>query len=252
MKDVPEVRPQDQGANTLLTVWDQYPELSLPSLASLGLWSAAGLKAPRGSHRLSGSSYGRCALAHEGADTYMGHQELMGTRPFPASRQLMRDVGPAVLAALHAAGLDACYAPGLESAVLVEGQVVVADNMEADPGQNINVTGSLDFIPFERLVAIGKIVRSAVQVSRVIVVGGRGYDREGILRHAVRRGGQQGIDTPGLGVYDENYMVRHLGLGVDVQQQVPTILNAAGFAVVLLGKAADVVECEGAALRPMV
>ncbi|MEW6228812.1 MAG: phosphopentomutase, partial [Bacillota bacterium] len=105
---------------------------------------------------------------------------------------------------------------------------------------------------FERLVAIGKIVRSAVQVSRVIVVGGRGYDREGILHHVVRRGDQQGVDTPGLGVYDKNYMVRHLGLGVDVQQQVPTILNAAGFPVVLLGKAADVVECEGAALRPVV
>jgi phosphopentomutase len=109
------------------------------------------------------------------------------------------------------------------------------------------VTASLDDVSFEDLTAIGEIVRGATPVPRVIVVGGRGYDIDAIRAHMQERSpGQIGVDTPELGVYDEHYRVRHLGLDFAAAEQAPSRALAAGHEVVLLGKAADVVHCAGA------
>jgi phosphopentomutase len=133
--------------------------------------------------------------------------------------------------------------------LLVDGVAVVHDNMETDPGRNINVTAAYDLMPLDRIVQIGEIVRSVVEVSRVIVVMGVGYDAAEIARH-LKRGPNDtiGVDSPGLGVYTERYRVRHLGIGVDTDRQLPTMAHRAGLPVYLLGKAADVVQCEGATL----
>jgi phosphopentomutase len=196
-------------------------------------------------------AHGRAELGYEGADTYMGHQELMGTIPGVPEDQLMREVRDAILDALVARGhrVEAFLPPS--PMLLVDGLVVVHDNMETDPGRNINVTGAHDLMPLERIVEIGEIVRSVVKVSRVIVVMGVGYDAGAIARHIVR-GPQDtvGVDSPGLGVYTERYRVRHLGIGVDIRRQLASIAKAAGLDVYLLGKAADVVECEGAVGSP--
>ena len=73
------------------------------------------------------------------------------------------------------------------------------DNMEADPGLNINVTANLDDISLEALTAIGHIVRDQVEVARVIVVGGRGYTIEDMQAHIKRHPqGAVGLDTPGF------------------------------------------------------
>jgi phosphopentomutase len=243
---MPDAGPEDAGANTLLHVDLAAGPLHLPTLESLGLGNVtpargvADVAEPR-------AALGRCALVHPGADTFMGHQELMGGSLEGVQLRFLAEMREAVEQALRDAGHSVEPLVAGQPPLLVDGAAVVADNIEARPRLNINVTASLDDISLEELTKIGEVVRKVVPVPRVIVVGGRGYDVNGIRAHIKERTpGQIGVDTPELGVYDENYRVRHLGLDFARREQTPSRAYAAGHEVVLLGKAADVVHCEGA------
>ena len=66
--------------------------------------------------------------------------------------------------------------------------------------------------------------------------------KESILGAAREKEGKyMGIDAPLSLVYEEGYMVRHMGYGVDPNTQVPTILANNGIDVTLIGKVADIV-----------
>jgi phosphopentomutase len=244
--EMPDAPAEDHGSNTLLHVDERASGLRLPTLESLGLGNltdapgVARVAQPR-------AALGRCALKHPGADTFMGHQELMGGSLENVQLRLLSEVQDEVERALREDGRAVeRLLPG-KSALLVDGHVLVADNIEARPRLNINVTASLDDVSFEELTRIGEIVRAVTPVPRVIVVGGRGYDVDAIRAHVKElTPGQIGVDTPELGVYDEHYQVRHLGLDFAAAEQAPSRAFAAGHQVALLGKAADVVHCEGA------
>jgi phosphopentomutase len=171
----------------------------------------------------------------------------MGTVPPNAAKSVIADIGDDLLAGLQERGYDGVKVELDGGAVLLFGDVVVADNIEAAYGMNINVTASMDEVEFDDVVALAQAVRELVGVTRVIAVGGRGYRRDDILS-CVRRHEQShvGVDTPALGVYDEYYLVRHLGIQVPTHLQAPSLAKAAGLPVVLLGKAADVVTCPDA------
>ncbi|WP_169950462.1 phosphopentomutase [Microbispora sp. H11081] len=249
---MPDHPPEDAGANTLRHVDQAEGPLKLPNLAALGFGNLTDVDGVPPEPSPS-AAYGRCALRHPGADTYMGHQELMGGGLDNVRLLLLADVLDEVVAALTQAG-HRCepLTPGL-SPLVVDGCVLVADNIEARPRLNINVTASQDDISFDDLTRIGEIVRATVPVPRVIVVGGRGFDIDAIRAHVKERAsGQIGVDTPALGVYDEHYQVRHLGVDFAVDQQLPSRARQAGYDVVLLGKAADVVRCEGAVAENIV
>lgn len=249
---LPDHPPEDTGANTLRHIDEAHGPLELPNLAALGLGhltEVAGVPAVD----TPAAAYGRCRLGHPGADTYMGHQELMGGGLDNVELRLLSEVQADVVAALREAGhrckpLDDDSAP-----LVVDSCVLVADNIEARPRLNINVTASQDDITFEELTRIGQTVRAAVGVPRVIVVGGRGFGIGDICAHIKEpSAGQIGVDTPGLGVYDEHYQVRHLGVEFAVERQLPTRAKRAGLDVALLGKAADVVLCEDAVAENIV
>lgn len=91
MKDVTLVRPQDAGANTCGHILSQLPHLQLPTLETLGLINALGY-APGDMQPSDSSTWGVAELQHEGGDTFMGHQEILGTRPLPPLRMPFRDV----------------------------------------------------------------------------------------------------------------------------------------------------------------
>ena len=80
MPDVPQVRPADCGANTCVHIFERTPDLKLPNLASLGLANIVGREFP-GLPFATDATFGRAELMHDGADTFFGHQEIMGTRP---------------------------------------------------------------------------------------------------------------------------------------------------------------------------
>lgn len=244
MDDAPT---RDSTANTLRSVCATTGGLDIPNLAGLGLMEVAGLTGGRAAGDLARGVYGAAKLGYPGADTYLGHQAMMGASLGAIQHHMLADRDDLVRSRLIAAGHSVERLRSDASPLLVDGVAVVADNVEAAPGLSINVTASCDEISFDALVAIGQIVRSVVAVPRVIVVGGRGYVAADIARSITVRGpGHVGVDTPGLGVYDANYQVRHLGAAEASDQALPGLVVRAGRPVVLLGKAADVVECEGA------
>jgi phosphopentomutase len=125
----------------------------------------------------------------------------------------------------------------------VEGAILVSDNLEADPGQNYNVTGDLNAVSFEQVLEVGLLVRQEVEVARVICFGNPlvGIDR--LLSLVEEKEGRLcGVSSTRSGAYGEGYRCVHLGRGANPSQQVPALLAEQGVPVVLLGKVADVVE----------
>lgn len=244
MEDVPQVRPADEGANTYQHILREVPNLSLPYLRQLGLDAACGLAPAISATNTPTMVYGRAALTHFGADTFFGHQEIMGTRPSKAFGEPLRNRIDEIATALQQHGFPVRrYNGQKEQLLVVREAVTVGDNVECDRGQAFNVTCALDDIDFEEAKQIAHIVRHIAKVPRVIVFGGRGVHLPDLLGAIEESGdGYIGVNAPQSGVYRSDYHCLHLGYGVDPSVQLPTILGNAGIPVFLLGKAADVIQ----------
>lgn len=242
MDDVPRVRMQDTGANTCGHILEKIPDLRLPNLEKLGIMNALGEETVS-MKKSNCALYGKSALMHEGADTFLGHQEIMGTRPkAPLIEPFSKSIDK-VYAALKDAGYKVRYMGDNVKFLLVNGCVTVADNIEADLGQVYNITSTLDLIDFNEVLKIGQVVRDNVKVSRVIAFGGKNVSAQNILDAAEEKEGKYiGINAPKSGVYNEGYQVIHMGYGVNPEVQAPTILGKHGIFVSLFGKVADIVS----------
>lgn len=240
MDDVPQVRPQDVGANTCGHILQHFPQLRLPTLEKLGLINALGFSVGQMKPSMS-AVYGTAALQHEGGDTFMGHQEILGTRP----QAPLRMPFSAVIDEVERALLADCWqvervGDGLQY-LWVNQAVAIGDNLEADLGQVFNICANLTAISFEEMRAIGEIVRRCVQVGRVIAFGGCLESSQQI--HDATEEKQNtyiGINAPKSGVYQRGFQVVHMGFGVDASVQVPQKLHEAGIKTVLVGKVADI------------
>lgn len=242
MPDVAEVRPSDLGSNTCAHIFENVPGLVLPNLVDLGLANACGRECP-GMSFSSRATWGKAALAHQGADTFYGHQEIMGTRPptplIEPIQAAVDDIERALSVAGFSTRLFVSEASGLRF-VIVNGACTVADNIECDPGQAFNVTAALDDMDFETELEVGRIVRRIARTPRVITFGGRGVHLDDLLAAVEEHGGYIGVNAPASGVYERDYHCIHMGYGVDERVQVPYILGVRGIGVHLLGKVADV------------
>lgn len=246
MDDVTETRPKDRHANTLKHIAEAVHPLRLPTLRALGLGNILALPeiSPQ---EIPLASYGECDLGYPGADSFMGHQAIMGTLPKEPHRVLMSEIHNEIAAALAAAGHQVTYPFPQHPILLVDGAVTVADNLEADAGQIINLTVPTRQIDFDQALEIGWIVRRTVKTSRVIVFGGPNITVTDIFNHVeTRPTGQVGVNSPELGVYDEHLVVRHLGYGIDPQRQLASTYARANRPVFLAGKMADLIDCPAA------
>lgn len=233
-------RPQDVNANTSKHILENYPELKLVNLEKLGLMNILNFE----THQMkknSEATYGISHLAHSGADTFYGHQEIMGTKTREPIQMPFCKIINEVYHKLIKEGFSVEFRGENLKYLLVNGCVTIADNIEADPGSAYNVTAALDFIDFETVVKIGKIVRSVAKVSRVIAFGGYEVSIEDISSAVEEKDEYIGINAPKSGVYNKGYKVVHLGYGVSSSGQAPTILGAMGIDVRLIGKVADIV-----------
>lgn len=236
-------RPQDVGANTCKHILENSPELKLVNLEKLGLMNVLNFE----THRMkknSEATYGVSHLSHLGADTFYGHQEIMGTKTRKPIQLPFCKIIDEVYLTLKKEGYHVEFRGDNLKYLLVNGCVTIADNIEADLGSAYNVTATLDLIDFESVVKIGRIVRSIAKVSRVIAFGGRDVPIEDILSAVEEKEAYIGINAPKSGVYNKDYKVIHLGYGVSSEGQAPTILGIAGIDVRLIGKVADIVENE--------
>jgi phosphopentomutase len=251
MPDVKNTRPQDVHANTLGCILRHRPGLEIPTLVNLGLLDCLNRKERQS--KKNSASWGWCKLAYQGADSYLGHQEIMGAIPLDPQKTLMWDKVDELEKILteHA---DRVTRPLAGKPLLcVNEAIIIGDNLEADAGQNINLTVCTDLINFRKAVEIGMLVRRNVQVARVIVFGGPGLTLTKILEHVeCRKNGQVGVNSPAIDVYNENLCVKHIGFGVDPRFQAASIVAHANIPVFLDGKMADLIECEEAERNPIV
>jgi phosphopentomutase len=255
MPDAGALRPGDASADTLGHTLDgcravSGTALALPALGALGL----GLLRPHPDlapdTRLP-VAFGRAALGYPGADTYAGHQTLVGADFSGVAVTRLGDHLEEVAAALRAAGHTVAPLGG-RPVLEVDGRMLVHDNLEADPGVNWNVSGRLDQTSFPRILAVARTVRAVAPVARVIAVGGRS---DAPLAASVREGdgGTVGLDTPASGFYRNGGLrVQHLGAPADGARLLPQAAARAGVAVTLTGKAADLLVCDSAERRPAV
>lgn len=252
MADTVKVRPRDVGANTARHILENQKMLRLPVMEKLGLINAIGEEFI--SHVFSKEAVsGSANLAHQGADSFLGHQEIMGTTPkIPLNQPFNEKIGE-VEAQLIKCGYQVRRVGeiGQPQILVINECATVGDNLETDLGQVYNVSACLDQLSFKEITKLGKAVREVVEVSRVIAFGGEQINLENLL--AARKIKQEifaGIDAPESGVYRQGYQVIHLGYGIDPEVQLPTILDHAGITVSLLGKVADIVQTSSNRLFP--
>lgn len=251
MPDVCDVRPQDKEANTCAHILQTYPELRLPNLEKLGLLNALHIGSPDFNDSVMQdnphASFGVALLQHEGGDTFMGHQEIMGTLPRAPLSMPFATVKSRVADALRQQGYQVEERSAADDNsdlqfLWVNGCVAIGDNLEADLGQVFNICANLSAIDFSQVEKIGRIVRGCVEVNRVIAYGGLLMDSLAIISAAeVKQQHYIGINSPKSGVYDRGFQVIHLGYGVDTDVQVPQQLEKVNIPTVMIGKVADIV-----------
>ena len=242
MNDAARERPGDEKANTLRSILSDYPDMKLANLEQLGLMNAFGAESNDMKYCES-ANFGKSELMHFGADTFMGHQEIMGTLPKRPTMHPFQEKVDEVYQHLKENGHKVEFeVRGNLRYIVCDDYVTVADNLEADLGMCYNVTAPLDYISFEKEYEIAKLVREVVTVGRVIVFGGTGNTMEDLYRaEEIKEGKFIGIASAKSKSYEHGYQCLHLGYGVDENVQAPTILGKAGIPVTLIGKVADIV-----------
>ena len=242
MNDAARERPGDEKANTLRSILSDYPDMKLANLEQLGLMNAFGAESNDMKYCES-ANFGKSELMHFGADTFMGHQEIMGTLPKRPTMHPFQEKVDEVYQHLKENGHKVEFVVrGNLRYIVCDDYVTVADNLEADLGMCYNVTAPLDYISFEKEYEIAKLVREVVTVGRVIVFGGTGNTMEDLYRaEEIKEGKFIGIASAKSKSYEHGYQCLHLGYGVDENVQAPTIFGIAGIPVTLIGKVADIV-----------
>ena len=242
MNDAARERPGDEKANTLRSILSDYPDMKLANLEQLGLMNAFGAESNDMKYCES-ANFGKSELMHFGADTFMGHQEIMGTLPKRPTMHPFQEKVDEVYQHLKENGHKVEFVVrGNLRYIVCDDYVTVADNLEADLGMCYNVTAPLDYISFEKEYEIAKLVREVVTVGRVIVFGGTGNTMEDLYRaEEIKEEKFIGIASAKSKSYEHGYQCLHLGYGVDENVQAPTILGKAGIPVTLIGKVADIV-----------
>lgn len=244
-KDAYIKRPGDEKACTIGSILNDHPDLKLPNLEKLGLMNAYGKESSLMKFNPK-ANYGKSELMHFGADTFMGHQEIMGSIPKDPEMVPFQEKVDIVADHLKQAGhkVDIINRNGLRY-VVVDDYCTVADNLEADLGMCYNVTAPLDYLPFDKELAIAKKVREVVTVGRVVVFGGTGNKMSDLYAaEEIKEGKYIGIASAKSKSYDQGYQCLHLGYGIDPNVQAPTILTRNGIDCTLIGKVADIVHNE--------
>ncbi|MTW86041.1 phosphopentomutase [Virgibacillus dakarensis] len=250
MGDAKNYHPQDVGANTFRHIIDKVPSLHIPTFEKLGINKIIKHPALKNIENPL-ASFGWLNLMHNGADSFEGHNEIMGNKPKKTYLAPFIDNMGEVKKALEKEGYNVKIPAANLPYLLVNDLVIVADNIETDYGQIYNVSAPLDYISFDEVLKIGQSVRKHVKVNRVIALGGENVTPEHLQASVERReDGLVGVNSPKSNVYKQGYQVRHLGFGITPDYQLPTLAKKAGLDVSLIGKMQDVIHCEGARKFP--
>ncbi|MGL4589612.1 MAG: phosphopentomutase [Mycoplasmatales bacterium] len=248
MDDVATTRPLDIGANTAKHVLENNPHLKFNNLRKLGLHQLLDLE-----NMTEPYIIGKAKLAHYGADSYFGHQEINGSKPLKVEERSFSSYISEIIELLEDENINYQLVGKNLKLLLIENTFTIGDNIETDPGQAFNITADLNKMEFTQVVEIAEKIRSIIKVPRLIVFGSKETSIEQILA-AIEEHEQAyiGVNAPKSGVYTDSYQCVHLGFGIDYTKQTAFRLDEAQVPVTLIGKAADVIVAPNAKFLPAV
>lgn len=240
MMDVNKNRSQDIGAHTLHSIVGQ--DLSVyPNITTLGFFSLLNEHKPiRKNLQLS---TGIAMLGYPGADSYLGHKELIGL-PVNIEQVYLSEKKQIIERMLLKNKLKFKW---IHSDLLcVEKNIFVGNNVEADLGNNINIYGNLDTYSFDEILKIGKLFRQFLHCSRVIVHGvDPALDNRSIRKGFVKRIHPStgkvvyGISSGLLKVHNGKQSVIHMGFQDESKDNLIDYCKDANIPISLIGKTAD-------------
>ncbi len=243
MEDAADYRIADAHANTCLHVLEKNPDLYLPQMEALGLMNIIGDEMNHMSF-CNRATYGKAKLKHYGADTFYGHQEIMGTDPIRTHLYSFASIYDKVASALIHNGYSVKeYSLSNGGKAMGINDIAIAtDNQANDPGQVYNVVGIGDVISFDEILKISRIIRNEVEITRVIAHCCHNISYQQVEESIVETlPGYAGLDLTRYPHFFENIQIRHLGYGVDETVQTPYILGKYDVPVTHIGKFADLV-----------
>lgn len=241
MDDVIDIRPLDIGSNTALNV---IKDLEYKTFEKLGLYDLLNLKKTSNNFIIGTSN-----LMHFGADSFFGHQEIMGTEPKRAEINTFSFYFNDIVNLLEKLSIKYTIINEGSKLIVVNDCFTIADNIETDKGQAFNITADLNVMSFDDVVYIAKKIRSIIKVPRLIVFGSKDTSLKRILSCIeIPEIGVIGVNAPQSGVYTDTYQCVHLGYGIDESKQCSSKLIQLGYDVSLIGKTADVIKANGAEL----
>ncbi|MBL0701521.1 MAG: phosphopentomutase [Spiroplasma sp.] len=241
MEDVVRERRSDIGANTAKSVVDSRENLKIDNLKKLGLMNI--LDYETNSHKFSDNAiYTKANLQHFGADSFYGHQEIMGTKPIKPKIEGFYLYINKVEKVLFENKISFKRIGPDPYLLNVNDAFIIGDNIETDPGLAFNITADLTKIEFQEVIKIAKLIRGVVEVPRVIVFGSKDTTIKRIVEALeIHQKKYIGINAPLSGVYTDSYECVHLGYGIDETKQVTYMLGESNIDVTLIGKVGDII-----------
>lgn len=240
----------DEGADTLQTIIDAFPHLSIPTLKQLNVASATQKTSLHSDQLLPGTIVARRLTEHsKGKDTTTGHWELMGLvvdQPFPlfpkgfppeVIQAIERYSGRKVICNAPASGTEVINRLGEEH--LATGALIVYTSGDSV----LQIAAHEDIVPLEELYDICTFVRNEVMVGplsvgRIIARPFKGNATEGFYRTSGRHDfgvkpfgktalntlQERGVPTIGVGKINDIFS------GSGISETFPTKDNAHGMA----------------------
>lgn len=250
MEDVKISRLQDIGSNTLRSIQSYY-DVGNSTLNRLNLFDIDTLENLNLPDLYV--STGKIGLGHTGADSFLGHQEMIGIITNP-NKIFIEDIYLEL-----SQWLSSKYKiTWTNNLLIVDDCIVISNNVECDPGLNLNVLGSLEHTPYEKILEIGMLLRDRVDSSRIIVMGGSPLTIETIQKSTDQRvdpdSGRiySGVNIPKTRIYNENYIVTHLGYDKKIKNNIIDTFLTEEEEVSLIGKTATLFGREKAYCLPEV
>ncbi|WP_171011405.1 phosphopentomutase [Haloimpatiens lingqiaonensis] len=244
MEDVKANRKEDIGANTLRHVFSEVSSLRIPNLEKLGIMNALDYETDYMKKSFN-CTYGKCALNHPGADSFLGHQEIMGRKYFNRNIQVFSEKANEIGALLQTQGYKVEYIrKEKNSKLLCIGEyAIIADSLEGDIGQIYSVTADLNKISYEEVLKIANTIRENSQVPRITVNGAFVPIDKLKLFIEKKQNGVIGINLVKSGVYeDRGYINANLPFYNKDRDQIQYLLKDRDIPVILIGKAGDIIQ----------
>jgi phosphopentomutase len=248
MTDVAQKRKQDVGANTYLSIKNNLRHDD-PSLKSISLFESF-----FNPETFCSSQYfdqtldkyivtGQSKLNYNGADSFLGHTEISGNKVTFAPTYT-QDIYQKILDQFPKYNIKL-----LPSTIInINDNIFISNNVESDPGNNINVIGNLSQVSFEDLINIGNFIRDNFEPARVIVEGNTDLPLEKYLTGliTIQNDNNQNIQGVANGkvpnFYEHNFQSVHIGLKINGEKNIISRFLQQNLPVALIGKTADLFQ----------